>query len=226
MKQGFARIAIILDRSGSMASCRESTVTGFNEFIKTQKAIPGDCLVSLHQFDHELEHVFTKQMKDVPELTQATFVPRGSTALVYAQGEVIVGLGKELEATPEHERPDRVCVMVLTDGEENHSQHFVGEDKKPIWTVEKLAALIKQQQEQYNWDFVFLGANQDAVAVGATMNFQAAKSMTFASTHKGVRNTMRSMGNYMNAYRSAVSGQSASMNSAFSEEDRKEAVEK
>jgi hypothetical protein len=82
MKHNFTRIAIVLDRSGSMESCKESTVTGFNDFIRSQKKIPGEAMVKLVQFDDQYETVFDKPLKDCPELTQNTFVPRGSTALL------------------------------------------------------------------------------------------------------------------------------------------------
>jgi hypothetical protein len=87
MKENRARIAIILDRSGSMSSVRESTVAGFNEFIRSQRALPGDVTVKLVQFDDQYEVVFDKPLADVPELTQDLFVPRGMTALFDAQGK-------------------------------------------------------------------------------------------------------------------------------------------
>src|ERR1035437_5983097 len=159
MKENRARIAVILDRSGSMSSVRESTVSGFNEFIRSQRALPGDVSVKLVQFDDQYEVVFDKRLADVPELTQDLFVPRGRTALFDAQGRTIVALGEELAALAESERPSKVIGMTLTDGLENASQHF---------TVEIISALIKQQIEVYKWDFVFLGASQVAIRTAAT----------------------------------------------------------
>lgn len=160
MKDNFTRIAIVLDRSGSMESVREATIAGFNQFIEEQKKAPGEATVKLVQFDDQYEQVFDKPLQDVPQLTQAMFVPRGWTALLDAQGRTIVALGAELAALKEEERPSKVLMMTLTDGHENRSKEF---------TLERVAALIKEQKEKYRWEFVFLGANQDAVKVAASM---------------------------------------------------------
>ena len=107
MKDNFTRIAVILDRSGSMESCKESTVAGFNEFIRTQQELPGEATVKLVQFDDQYETVFDKPLKECPELTQNTFVPRGSTALLDAQGRTIVELGRNVIHTREDGEPWR-----------------------------------------------------------------------------------------------------------------------
>jgi hypothetical protein len=210
MKDNFTRIAIILDRSGSMETCKESTVAGFNEFIRTQKEIPGEAIVKLVQFDDQYETVFDKPLKECPELTQGTFVPRGSTALLDAQGRTIVELGQELAALPEPERPSKVIVVTLTDGLENASKHY---------NLEKIGEMIREQRDKYNWDFVFLGANQDAIATAAAMNIPLPSAMSYSTSKAGVAATMAAASQYV---RSARSGKVA----AFSDEDRKAAMEK
>ena len=134
MKENCARIAIILDRSGSMASVRESTIAGFNEFIRAQRQLPGEVMVKLVQFDDQYDVVFDKPLADVPELTQDLFVPRGMTALFDAQGKTIVALGEELAALPEAQRPSKVIVMTLTDGLESASKEY---------GVDKIASLVE-----------------------------------------------------------------------------------
>lgn len=209
MRDNFTRIAVILDRSMSMQSCRESTVTGFNTFIGEQKKLPGDATVKLVQFDTEYETVFDKKLQDAPKLTQETFVPRGNTALLDAQGKTIIELGNELEKLPEHERPSKVIVVTITDGEENSSKDF---------TVEKIAKMVQHQRDVYGWDFVFLGANQDAVEVGRGMNIPVQSAMTYSTSRAGVANTMRAASNYVRASRSGL-------NATFSVEERKLAME-
>jgi hypothetical protein len=209
MKANFTRIAIILDRSGSMADCRESTVAGFNAFINEQKKLPGDANVKLVQFDDLYETVFDQKLKDAPELTQATFVPRGWTALLDAQGRTIIELGSELEKMPEHERPSKVIVVTITDGIENASKEF---------TTGKIAAMIKHQRDNYNWDFVFLGANQDAVKVASAMNFAPSSAMSYNTSRTGVANTMAAVSNYVGASRLGHVAM-------FSEDDRKLAMD-
>jgi hypothetical protein len=210
MKDNFTRIAIILDRSGSMESCKESTVAGFNEFIRSQKEIPGAAMVKLVQFDDQYETAFDKRLEECPELNQSTFVPRGSTALLDAQGRTIVELGQELAALPESERPSKVIVVTLTDGLENASRQY---------NLEKIGEMIREQRDKYNWDFVFLGANQDAIATAAAMSIPLPSAMSYSTSKAGIAATMAAVSNYVGAARK---GKAA----AFSAEDRKAAVEK
>jgi hypothetical protein len=192
MKADRTRIAIILDRSGSMNSVRESTVTGFNEFIKKQREMGGDVSVKLCQFDHEYEVVFDKPLAEVPELTQNNFVPRGNTALYDAQGRTIVTLGEELAAMAEEERPSKVIVMTLTDGLENASREY---------KLDAIAAMIKHQQERYSWEFLFLGANQDAIFTARTMNIAPRSAMSYSSNPMAMRATMVMASNYVSESR-------------------------
>ena len=208
MKDNFTRIAIVLDRSGSMESCKESTVAGFNEFIRTQREIPGEATVKLVQFDDQYETVFDKPLKECPELTQNTFVPRGSTALLDAQGRTIVELGQELAALPEQERPSKVIVVTLTDGLENASKQY---------NLDKIGEMIREQRDKYNWDFVFLGANQDAIATAAAMSIPLPSAMSYSTSKAGVAATMAAVSHYVGAARK---GNAA----AFSTEDRKSAM--
>lgn len=192
MKTETARIVLILDRSGSMQSVRESTVSGFNDFIRAQRQTPGEVVVTLVQFDNLIEEVFTLPLKDVPELNQNNFVPRGGTALLDAQGMTIVGIGKELAELPEAERPSRVIFVTLTDGEENSSKQY---------TMAKIAALIKQQRDVYGWDFVFLGANQDAISTAAAMNIPAGSALTYRASAGGTESTFASAANRVRSSR-------------------------
>jgi len=210
MRNNFTRIAIVLDRSGPMESCKESTVSGFNEFIRTQQELPGEAMVRLVQFDDRYETVFDMNLKLCPELTQNTFVPRGSTALLDAQGRTIVELGKELAALPENERPSKVVVVTLTDGLENASKEY---------NLERIGELIREQRDKYNWDFVFLGANQDAIQTAAAMNIPLPSAMSYSTSKAGIAATMAAVSHYVG---SARKGKAA----AFSEEDRKSAMEK
>lgn len=208
MKEGRTRIVIILDRSGSMASVRESTVAGFNEFLRNQRTVPGDVGVKLVQFDDQYEVVFDKPLAEAPELNQDLFVPRGRTALFDAQGRTIVTLGEELAAMPEEERPAKVIVVTLTDGLENASRTY---------TLESVASLIKQQMEKYSWDFVFLGANQDAIQTAASMNIPMPSAMTYRSNPAATRNVFQAVSGYVSASR--TKGEAL-----FSKEARKAAM--
>ena len=210
MKDNFTRITIILDRSGSMESCKESTVAGFNEFIRAQKELPGSATVKLVQFDDQYETVFDVNLKSCPELTQNTFVPRGSTALLDAQGRTIIELGQELTALSEHERPAKVIVVTLTDGLENASKNY---------NLQQIGEMIREQMDKYNWDFVFLGANQDAIATASAMNIPLPSAMSYSTSKRGIAATMAAVSRYVGASRS---GKAA----GFSPADRKAAMDK
>ena len=149
-------------------------------------------------------------LKSCPELTQNTFVPRGSTALFDAQGRTIVELGRELAALPEHERPSKVIVVTLTDGLENASKQY---------NLQQIGEMIKEQRDKYSWDFVFLGANQDAVATAAAMSIPLPSAMSYSTSKAGIAATMAAVSQYVGAARG---GKVA----AFSAEERKAAMDK
>lgn len=204
MKANSSRIAVILDRSGSMDSVKSATIDGFNEFVKGQREVPGECFLKLVQFDHEYEEVFDKPLTDVPALTDETYRPRGNTALLDAIGRTIVSLGETLAQTPEDERPSKVIVMILTDGLENASQEY---------EQAKIAAMITHQKERYNWDFVFLGANQDAVLTAAKFGIKRDLALTYQPTPQGVQRAMAAAHHTLFSIRSGRGG-------AFTDEDR------
>lgn len=179
-----------------------------NEFFQGQAAIEGKCLVDYVQFGTQYDKVY--EDKPVAE-AEAVFNISGSTALLDAIGRGTTELGAKLKALPEAHRPERVLVVVVTDGYENSSRE---------WGAVGVKALIKQQEETYKWDYVFLGANIDAVAVGADFGFQADKSMTFNIHDSGATGaTSASLGNYAGTYRSKGAA-------SFSDDDRKKAVGK
>ena len=158
------QIAVILDRSGSMGSVKESTIDNFNEFMESQRTVVRDADVRLIQFDDHYDLVYSTSLKDAPKLTLETFVPRGSTALHDAIGRTIDDLGVEFAARPDKLRPNKVVVLILTDGYENASKKY---------TQNQVADKIKHQQDVYKWQFVFMGATQDAVLTARNYNILA-----------------------------------------------------
>src|SRR5712692_4198298 len=149
MKDDLAQITIVLDRSGSMSAVRDATVSGFNEFMEGQKAVPGDARITLIQFDTQdpYELVFDrKPIKEIPKLTVEMYVPRGGTPLHDALGRAIDDLGAKLSKEAEGERPGKVVMVVMTDGLENSSKEY---------TAPRLAEMIEHQRETYKWQFVF-----------------------------------------------------------------------
>ncbi|NNH73434.1 VWA domain-containing protein [Nocardia uniformis] len=178
-------MAVLLDRSGSMQSIKSDTEGGFAAYMDQQREVPRRIEVTLAQFDTEYELVYANRpLAEVPPLN---LQPRGMTALYDATGRLITDIGTELAKRPEHERPGTVIVVVLTDGHENSSRE---------WSHTAVKSLITQQQDTYRWNFLFLGANMDAVAIGTGMGFSANQSITYAAAPQGVSGVFRAASQY------------------------------
>src|SRR5260370_41226881 len=125
-------IAVLLDRSGSMGVVQDETISGFNYFLKEQKAAGDNATFTLVQFDSESTDVVheARQVRDVPDLNQDTYQPRGSTPLLDALGQTINSTGRTLAAIPDTNRPYKVLFVVITDGRANASHKFTKSQAK------------------------------------------------------------------------------------------------
>ena len=172
MKQDFTDITLVVDRSGSMESIKSDAEGGINTFICEQAREPGEVLLTLVQFDTEYDFIH----KGVPiqKVPRYKLVPRGSTALLDAVGRAINETGERLAKLPESDRPSLVIFVVMTDGHENSSHEF---------TKAQIKSMIEHQQQAYNWQFTFLGANQDAFAEASEIGIDAGGAADF-SAHK------------------------------------------
>lgn len=168
MNKDLIDITIVMDRSGSMITCMTDAEGGLNSFINTQKNQPGKANVTLVQFDTLVYFAFTAT--DVMDVRHIKLEPRGSTALFDAIGSAIVSTGARLEAMPENERPGGVIFVIVTDGEENSSTSY----RAP--TIKKM---IEHQQSKYNWQFTYLGANQDAITNAMHIGIHANAAATY-----------------------------------------------
>lgn len=187
-------VTVILDRSGSMEAIASDVIGGFNHFVRDQQAQPGECRLSLAQFDNEYEVVYAgRPIGDVPALTADVYQPRGSTALLDAMGRTIDATGRRLGELPETERPDHVVIVTITDGLENASTDY---------TRKRVFDMISTQQTMYQWAFLFLAANQDAIAEGAKLGMAARQSLNFAATGAGIRQAHAIMSSRVSAMRS------------------------
>ncbi len=167
-RANLTHLYFLLDRSGSMQSIKADTEGGFAAFIAEQRATPGECLVTLAQFDNAYDVVYSaRPVADVPPLD---LQPRGSTALLDAMGRLVTSAGAELAALPDDDRPGTVIVAVMTDGHENASQE---------WTHPAIKSLVEQQTRDYDWQFLYMGADQDAIEVGTSLGVDAAQSVTY-----------------------------------------------
>lgn len=181
--KNYTDITIVLDRSGSMESIKNDVIGGFNEALKKHRDSGIDIICSLVQFDDRYENVFTrKAIKDAPNLDNNTYQPRGSTALHDAIGTTIDALGNYYYGLSEDQRPSKVIVMVITDGLENASTKY---------SRSKLAEMIARQRDEYSWEFVFIGSNQDAIMTGQSMSIMDTHSINLCHTGQAVCDVIR-----------------------------------
>ncbi|HEX8736254.1 MAG TPA: vWA domain-containing protein [Pyrinomonadaceae bacterium] len=203
-------ITIILDRSGSMESVKSDTIGGFNSFLEGQQKVEGEASLSLVQFDDQYEIVYTdRDINSADRLTEATFQPRGMTALYDAVGRTINSVGQRLAALAEGERPDKVLLVIMTDGFENSSREF---------NAAKVAEMITHQRDVYKWEFMFIGANQDAVLSAKEIGLPTHAALTFAPNAAGTKAVYSAVMQKVAQYR--VSNDARSLE--FNDEDREE----
>lgn len=214
MRQDLTDITIILDRSGSMEPIRDDTIGGVNTFVDNQKGLAGAASMTLVKFDDVCEVLYRgKPIADAPALTRETYNPRGSTALLDAIGKTIERTGARFSAMQEQDRPAKVIIVIVTDGQENASREF---------TKDKVMEMIRVQRDVYKWDFVFLAANQDAIASASSVGIAAGKAMSYGHNSAGVREVFSHASAYASRSRAAGSVD-ASLANVFSQVERDEA---
>jgi uncharacterized protein YegL len=193
MKKGYTHIAVVLDRSGSMDAIKSDTIGGFNTFLRDQKSAEGTATFTLAQFDDQYETVYNMvNIQDIPELNDRTFEPRGMTALYDAVCRTIDAVGRELHSMRESSKPEKVVFVIITDGAENASEEF---------NVDQMKERIELQQNVYNWEFVFLAANQDAVQSAQRFSIKASNAMSYTASPRSVTNAFCGMSAKLATYR-------------------------
>jgi hypothetical protein len=209
MKKDYTDINIVLDRSGSMESIKSDTIGGFNSFLNEQKKVAGEATITLVQFDDIYEEVYKAiPLSNAPLLNNDTFIPRNTTALLDAIGKTIVQTGNRLAAMSEDNRPEKVIFVILTDGLENASHEY---------KIEQINRMISHQRDVYKWEFVFLGANQDAIATASQMGISQANALTYAANTIGTQKAFDAVAYNIAAYRANIAP-----SASFSDEDREE----
>ena len=182
--QNHTEIICIIDRSGSMEPITTESIEGFNNFLNEQKREEGTASVTLYLFNNKLNLIYENlSINSIPYLDQNNYIPDGGTALLDALGTVIDSTGVRLSNTPEPRRPEKVLICILTDGQENQSR---------IYSRAEILKKITHQTVNYNWIFVFLGANQDSfseaekigISKDYTSGFNSSKTGTTAGFKK------------------------------------------
>jgi len=184
-------ISFVLDKSGSMGGLTEATISGFNEFKADQAAAPGRALFSLTLFDTQIYHACSAvPIAEVPDLDYASYRPGGCTALYDAVGSAILSVDRFLDAG--NGPVDQVVFVVMTDGLENSSREF---DQRRVFDM------IADRQKTREYEFVYLGANQDSYVESERMGVAAGRSMDWAATPAGTRQTLNALSGEMRDYR-------------------------
>lgn len=179
MKKNLTELVFILDRSGSMAGLESDTIGGFNAMIDKQKKAAGEACVSTVLFDNESVVIHDRaDMKRIAPLTEEQYSVRGCTALLDAVGGAIHHIGNVHKYAREEDRPEHTLFVITTDGMENASRRY---------TAERVKQMIRRQKEKYGWEFIFLGANIDAVETAGRIGIDESRAVNYHSDSVGTR---------------------------------------
>lgn len=201
-------IAVIIDRSGSMMTCLDDTIGGFNAFLAEQRKIKNDvATMTLVQFDDQYQVDFKdRALVEVADLNKDTYVPRGNTALLDAIGKTIVTVGESLKAKSEKNRPSKVIMIIMTDGQENWSKEY---------TRTKIFEMITHQRDKYQWEFVFMGASEGSIKDAASYGISAGSTAHYTSSPQGTEQAFQGLSANMSNYRSSGDVKSAGLSANF-----------
>ena len=173
----YTELVFILDRSGSMSGLEVDTIGGFNALIEKQKKEEGRAVVSTVLFDDRTEVLHDRlPLEQVPAMTGRDYYVRGCTALLDALGGAIDHIGRLHKHTSPEQRPDKTLFVITTDGMENASRRY---------TYDLVREMVERQKARFGWEFLFLGANMDAVAVARRFGIGADRAATYECDAEG-----------------------------------------
>lgn len=195
MKNNLTELVFILDRSGSMSGLEGDTIGGFNAMLQKQRELDGECRITTVLFDNRYELLHDRiDIRAVRELTEKEYFVGGSTALIDAIGRTIDKLVNVQKNTAEEYRAEKVMVVIITDGEENSSREY---------PLQKVKAMIEREKEKYGWEFVFLGANIDAVQTAGQFGISSSRAVDYVPDSAGTTLNFEVMSEAVAQYRQA-----------------------
>ena len=193
MKKNLTELVFILDRSGSMAGLESDTIGGFNSMLEKQKKLEGEAVLTTVLFDDKYEVLHDRiSLNAAAPITDNDYFVRGSTALLDAVGLSILKTEKNCRHTSAEFLPDKVMFIITTDGMENASTEF---------TYEKIHKMITEKKEKENWEFIFMGANIDAVQTAQSFGIPESRAVKFRSDKKGTSLNYEVMSELASAFR-------------------------
>ena len=185
MKKDLVELVFILDRSGSMAGLEKETIAGFNRLIQQQKEVVGEAIVSTVLFDNGFEVLHNRvNLKQIEPMTEKQYYVRGSTALLDAIGRSIVKIRHIHQKLDEEAKPEKTLFFIITDGMENASKEF---------DYTRIKDYIELQKEKYNWEFIFMGANIDAIKTASRFGIHEDRAVQYHSDEQGTNLNYRVM---------------------------------
>ena len=209
MKKGLTEIVFILDRSGSMSGLESDTIGGYNSMIEKQKKEEGEALISTVLFDGQTDVLHDRVPLDkISPITEKEYYVRGSTALLDAVGGAIRHIGNVHKYAREEDVPEKTLFIITTDGMENSSRQY---------SYDKVKKMIEKQKEKYHWEFIFLGANIDAVGVADRFGVDRQHAVRYECDSAGTALNFQVMNKMVSCARSAKSAKA--MNEAFCSEE-------
>jgi uncharacterized protein YegL len=193
MKNGLTELVFILDKSGSMTGLERETINGYNSMLAKQQAVDGECRLTtvLFSCDYRLLHDRI-DIRAVSKLTEREYQCSGYTALLDAIGRTVEKIGNAQMHTSEEFRAEKVMVVIITDGEENSSREF---------SLEKIKSIIERQKAKYGWEFIFLGANIDAVTTAGSYGISKNRAADYLADSAGTDLNFQVLSETVLAYR-------------------------
>ncbi len=193
MKANRTELVFILDRSGSMCGLERDTIGGFNAMLERQKREAGEAVVTTVLFDDQYELLHDRiGLRGVAPITERDYFVRGNTALLDAVGRTIHKTAAAQRHTAPGLRADRVLFVIITDGYENASREF---------SHAQIKDMIRREQEEYGWEFLFLGANIDAVAAAGQLGIRADRAVTCHADSQAVQLNYRTVSDAVSSMR-------------------------
>lgn len=185
MKKGLTELVFILDKSGSMGGLETDTIGGYNAMLAKQKDVEGECRITTVLFDHRYALLHDRtDIRAVSPITQKEYQVGGTTALIDAMGRTIDKIGNAQKHTAEDYRAEKVMFVIITDGQENASRSYTANDVK---------MMVQRQKERFGWEFIFLGANIDAVETAGHFGISADRASDYVSDSLGTQLNFRAM---------------------------------
>ncbi len=194
MKKDLTELVFILDRSGSMAGLEKDTIGGFNSMLSKQKELDGECYVTTVLFDNTYKLLHDRiDIKAVSPISEKEYFVGGSTALLDAMGLTISKIGNVQKNTADDYRAEKVIFVIITDGEENSSREY---------SFDKVKEMVERQKSRYDWEFVFLGANMDAVHTAGQFGIARDRAVDYLADSMGTDLSYAVMSDMVTEFRS------------------------